>query len=243
MERVAFIVDDTGERIDCLLNPETFEVRRLAGVRTPAAGAEAIVGRGQGDDPVRFTGGGRTELLLDMVFDVGLVEAAGAPQDVRVLTARLWNLAENTAHELGAGRPPLIRLVWGKAWNVPCVVSAIAERFDAFNSGGAPGRSWIRLKLLRVGEPAGASACSFDEELTRTATAAGDGDRPAAVEAIGGGGPVPGQPGTARIDLLAADALGSPMRWRELAAHNGVDDPLAVPAGTVLAVPSPGLPS
>ena len=38
MERVAFVVDDTGERIDCLLNPETFEVKRLAGIRTPAAG-------------------------------------------------------------------------------------------------------------------------------------------------------------------------------------------------------------
>ncbi|MEU7873020.1 hypothetical protein [Dactylosporangium sp. NPDC049140] len=240
MERVAFIVDTTGERIDCLLNPETFEVRRLAGVRTPAAGAEPIVGRGRADDPVRYTGGGRTELQLDMVFDVGLMETAGAPQDVRALTARLWNLAENSAQELGNGRPPLIRLVWGKSWNVPCVVSAIAERFDAFNSGGAPGRSWIRLKLLRVGEPDAASARSFDDELTRSATATAGADRPAAVEAIGDGGRPDGAPGSARLDLLAAEALGSPMRWRELAAHNDVVDPLAVTAGTVLAVPPDG---
>jgi hypothetical protein len=240
MERVAFIVDATGERIDCLLNPETFEVKRLAGVRTPAAGAEPLVGRGQADDPVRFTGGGRTELLLGMVFVVGLIGTAGAPQDVRALTARLWNLAENSAQELGSGRPPLIRLVWGKAWNVPCVVSAIAERFDAFNAGGAPGRSWIRLKLLRVGEPATATACSYDEELARSATATVEDERPAAVEAIGDGGTPDGEPGTARIDLLATEALGSPMRWRELAAHNGIDDPLAVAAGSVLAVPSAG---
>jgi hypothetical protein len=191
---------------------------------------------------VHFTGGGRTELLLDMVFDVELVESGGAPQDVRQLTARLWNLAENTAQELGAVRPPLVRLVWGKSWNVPGVVAAIAERFDAFSATGAPGRSWMRLKLLRVDESEGATARSFDEELDRSAVAAPAAGRPAAVQAVGDGAASGGGPGGGsgvRIDLLAAEALGSPMRWRELAAHNGVADPLGVPAGSVLAVPKP----
>ena len=40
-----------------------------------------------------------------------------------------------------------------------------------------------------------------------------------------------------RFDLLAHDALGSPLRWRLLAEHNWITDPLAVPAGTALAVP------
>ena len=29
MERVAFLVEDTGERIPCLLNPESLVVRRI----------------------------------------------------------------------------------------------------------------------------------------------------------------------------------------------------------------------
>ncbi|GAA2396125.1 hypothetical protein [Dactylosporangium salmoneum] len=240
MERVAFIVDATGERIDCLLNPETFEVTRLAGIRASAAGGDRLVGRGRADDPVRFTGGGRTELLLDMVFDVELVESAGAPQDVRQLTARLWNLAENSAQERGAVRPPLVRLVWGKSWNVPGVVSAIAERFDAFSATGAPGRSWMRLKLLRVDEPEDGAARSFDEELAHSAIAAPDADRPAAVQAVGGGAGGPDGRTGVRIDLLAAEALGSPMRWRELADHNGVADPLDVQPGSVLGVPASG---
>ena len=62
MERVAFIVDATGERIDCLLNPETFEVRRLGGVRGRRSAGGALVGTGLADDPLLFTGGGRTEL-------------------------------------------------------------------------------------------------------------------------------------------------------------------------------------
>lgn len=245
MERVAFIVDATGERIDCLLNPETIEVRRLAGIRAPVAGGDRLVGRGRADDPVHFTGGGRTELQLDVVFDVALVESAGAPQDVRQLTARLWNLAENSAQERGAARPPLVRLVWGKSWNVPGVVSAIAERFDAFSATGAPGRSWLRLKLLRVDEPEDGAARTFDEELARSAAATPAAERPAAVQAVGAGGRGGDDAGLTgvRIDLLAAEALGSPMRWRELAAHNGVADPLDVAAGSVLAVPAPGSPS
>jgi hypothetical protein len=242
MERVAFVVDDTGERIDCLLNPETFEVKRLAGISSPAAGDGRLVGRGRTDDPVRFTGGGRTELLLDMVFDVALVESRAAPQDVRELTAKLWNLAENSAEELGGVRPPLIRLVWGRSWNVPGVIAAIAERFDAFGSTGAPGRSWMRLKLVRVDEPKHAGARDFDEELARTEAGAAPATVPAAVQALGDGTTEPGSAG-ARMDLLAAEALGSPMRWRELAEHNGVDDPFAVAPGRVLSVPAAGGPS
>ncbi|MET8467601.1 hypothetical protein ABZU93_31500, partial [Micromonospora zamorensis] len=42
---------------------------------------------------------------------------------------------------------------------------------------------------------------------------------------------------------LANDALGSPLRWRLLAEHNRITDPLSVPAGTTLAVPPPGAPT
>src|SRR5439155_10422244 len=86
MERVAFLVDATGERIDCLLHPESLEVRRLAGVRTRTSAGGQLVGAGLADDPLLFTGGGRTELVLDLLFDVELVEAAVAPHDVRELT-------------------------------------------------------------------------------------------------------------------------------------------------------------
>ncbi|WP_155368246.1 CIS tube protein [Catellatospora vulcania] len=212
MERIAFLVDATGERIDCLVNPETLVVRRLAGVR-PAALPGAVVGTGV-DDALLFTGGGRTELVLDLLFDVDLVESAHRPDDVRRLTGRLWHLAEN-----GQGRPPLVRLVWGKTWNLPGVVVNVAERLDAIDASGMPRRSWLRLKLVRSeGEPVTPPARTAASAVQAT----GDGS--------GGGG--------ARFDLLAAEALGDPTRWRELAEHNSIDNPLAVRAGSVLGVPS-----
>src|SRR5262249_26083550 len=119
MERVAFIVDASGERIDCLLNPESFEIKRLAGVRARSSAGGLLVGAGLADDPLLFTGGGRTEILLDLMFDVDLVESRVGPRDVRALTRPLWRLAENSTHERGSVRPPLVRLVWGKTWNLP----------------------------------------------------------------------------------------------------------------------------
>ena len=33
MERAAFLIEDTNQRLECLLNPESLVVRRVAGVR------------------------------------------------------------------------------------------------------------------------------------------------------------------------------------------------------------------
>ncbi|MBQ0901103.1 hypothetical protein [Micromonospora sp. U21] len=240
MERVAFLIDSSGERVDCLLNPETVQVTRLAGVRHRAAAGGQLTGAGLADDPLVFTGGGRTELVLDLLFDVDFVEAQVRPGDVRVLTRPLWMLAENSSAEHGWLRPPLVRLVWGKTWNVPGVIIAVAERFDAFTGTGSPRRSWLRLKLVRAAETADQAEAGFAEELAAASTpTAAPGS---AVVAAGDGAAEPGRSGV-RFDLLANDALGSPLRWRLLAEHNRITDPLAVPAGTTLAVPPSGVPA
>jgi phage protein U len=245
MEKVAFLIEETGERIDCLLNPETIVATRLAGVRQRGSLRSQVIGAGLADDPLQFTGGGRTELTLDLLFDVDFVEESVRPADVRALTRRLWLLAENSAEERGAVRTPQILLTWGKTWRVPGVVVAVAERFDAFDRDGTPRRSWLRLKLVRVTESAAAAAASFEDELVGAShAAAARTPTGTAVQAIGDGRVEPGFSGV-RFDLLATDGLGSPFLWRLLAEHNGVANPLDVAPGTVLELPpaqSPGSP-
>ncbi|GAA4468838.1 CIS tube protein [Phytohabitans houttuyneae] len=258
MERVSFLVDATGERVDCLLNPETVQVSRLAGVRARGSHAGQLTGVGLADDPLLFTGGGRTELRLDLLFDVELVDGQSRPQDVRALTRRLWMLAENSAEEHGAVRPPLVRLVWGKAWNVPGVIVAVAERFDDFTPGGSPRRSWLRMRLVRTADSAAQLKQDFEEEL-QSSNSAPSVPPGGAVTAVGDSGGVAksatgkaaaAKPGAAppgagqskghsgvRFDLISNEVLGSPLPWRALAEHNNIANPLDVAPGTVLSAP------
>jgi phage protein U len=244
MERVVFLIEETGERIDCLLNPETVVATRLAGVRHRSTARGQVIGSGLADDPLQFTGGGRTELTLDLLFDVDFVEESVRPADVRALTRPLWMLAENSAEQRGAVRNPQVLLAWGKTWRVPGVVVAVAERFDAFDSDGTPRRSWLRIKLVRVADSTATAAATFEEELVG-AQQVGAGTRTTpgeAVQAIADGRAEPGFSGV-RFDLLATDGLGSPFLWRLLAQHNNIANPLDVPPGTVLDLPPATSPS
>jgi hypothetical protein len=242
MERVAFLIESTGQRIGCLLNPESLVVRRWAGVRSRRSLAGALRADTLADDPLLFTGGGTTELELELLFDVDLAGSTQQIEDVRDLTQSLWHLAENVAMNGGETRPDLVRFVWGKAWNVPAVVSAVAERLEAFGPAGAPRRSWMRLRLLRVPDPAprreplqgvqttGEEPIEFHQVLgTGTAMA----------EAKGG---PPPKPSGERLDELAQLYYGDPSAWRRIAEANGVDDPLHLASGTAIVIPPRGAP-
>jgi hypothetical protein len=254
MERVAFVDEQSGARYDCLLNPEHLEVTRTAGLRPAGDASGRLTGAGLADDPLHLTGGGRTELRLDLLFDVELVTTPGASPDVRALTRPLWQLAENSATEHGSVRPPLVRFVWGKSWNVPGIVAAVAERFDRFDATGVPQRSWLRMRFVRVAESAAEAQAELDAMVAEAqaaraqqalATLPPGTDPTSAVVAVGQGGPPGADPADlppVRFDLLATDGLGSPFLWRLLADYNDVADPLRVAPGTVLAVP-PVLPS
>jgi hypothetical protein len=225
VERVAFIVDDSDTRIDCLLNPESVVIRRQAGVRRRELPSGPIAGAGL-DDPLLLTGGGRTELELELLFDTGI---AGTPDaDVRELSGPIWRLAEQS-------EKPEVRFVWGKAWNVPGVISSIAERFEQFSPAGAPRQSWMRLRFIRIGE----------QRVKIERSAPPPEDLPSAVG--------PGEVRThqvqgeglegERLDAIAARYYGSPGYWRLLASYNEIDDPSHLTPGTVLRIPPiPGAP-
>ena len=57
MERVAFLIEDTGEHFGALLNPETVLMSRTAGVEPHRSGGGRLAGAALADDPLLFTGG------------------------------------------------------------------------------------------------------------------------------------------------------------------------------------------
>jgi contractile injection system tube protein len=244
MERVTFLIEETGQRIACLLNPEGVVVRRRAGVQERRSVAGLLTGTGLADDALLFTGGGRTELELDLLFDTSLAPSTTTTDvDVQHLTRPLWDLAENVTGPDGFGRMRTVRLVWGKSWNVQGVVTAIAERFERFDASGVPQRSWMRMCLTRVGGAAAATA-------TVAQPAAGFSNVTVSEDLVEGeviihevvGGPegrdatgavVPGE----RLDEIASRYYGEPSLWRVLAAYNGIADPTRIPPPRTLRIP------
>ncbi len=245
MERVAFLIEETGERISCMLNPEDMIVRRLAGVRPRRSAGGTLTGAGLADDTLLFTGGGMTELHLNLLFDVTLAGSSSRVDDVRDLTYPLWLLAENQGDEQNYGRPPLVRLVWGKTWNIPGIVAAIAERLDYFTPQGDPLRSWLRMRFLRVAEPASVTlaerrpvrSIQLPEEITLQPSSQ-TGAVPTQV--LAGEFQVHQFVAGERLDQLVHQYYGyygHPSLWRWLATYNGILDPLHIQPGTLIQIP------
>ena len=248
MERVAFLLERSGERISCLLNPENLEARRTAGLRTRQGGGGFLTGVARSEDPLIATGGGVTEYDLHLLFDVEVAregrpprapeDRSGPPEDddVRALTRPLWDLTENAVAADGFAAPPTVRFIWGKSWNIPGVVLHVSERLERFNADGAPRRSWLSLRLRRVEESEPRPAPSRPVTPQFEAPSDLDEDSPLQYPAVDMPVDNDGLP-LKRLDLLADDRYGDPSLWPEVAAFNAVIDPLNIPEGTIIVLP------
>jgi Contractile injection system tube protein len=182
------------------------------------------------------TGGGRTEIELDLLFDVSLVRTPHPPRTVQDLTRPLWQLAEN-GPEAEYPTARIVRLVWGKSWNIPVVVAAVSERFERFTVTGVPERSWVRLRLIRTGEPETfdmAPGLRGEDQLGAASIAIEDApeDQITFHEVLGGD-----DEKTERLDEIATRYYGEPGLWRILALFNDVEDPLDLDPQSVIRVP------
>lgn len=249
MERVVFLIEQSGEQVGCLLNPESVVIRRIAGVRSRRSKVGGLINGGWSDDPLLYTGGGRTELQLDLLFDSSLMPVVqsfetgvqdsvrGGTQDIRWSTASIWNLAENGKENGMVGNPPLARFLWGKSWNILGIVTGVSERFERFSQGGVPQRAWMQIRFLRVPETlkeVGANDQTYGGLPSRGLSAGFSPEQPHFHKTMGEPGV---QGGGERLDEVANRYYGHPSFWRKIAAFNNLDNPAAIPAGLTLQLP------
>ncbi len=237
MERVAFILPG-GTQLSCMLNPSSILMRRRSGLVSRSAAGESISGlNNQAESGMLHTGGGTTELILELLFDLAIAGNSGQVTDVRQWTIPLWRLTEAAAGPTGERRLPVIRLIWGKSWNVPGVIAEIAERLELFDKSGAPRRSLITMRLLRTNEeddtvpdaplmsPSELAAVNRISSATRGTQKEPDTWASA-----------PEAPRGMRADLAARAHYGTESMWRLIAGPNGLSDPLANEGGRPLRV-------
>lgn len=235
---MSFLVEENNERISCMLNPETVVMRRTAGVR-PRETLKGLINTDRsGDNLLLFTGSGNTILELDLLFDVTILGSSIETEDVRKLTKPIWDLSENNQRSDHLFRPAVCRFIWGKSWNFPGVVSAIAERLEYFTPQGIPRRSWMRLRLLRMQsqleqpqykneelETIGYELNSYaensvlvEEGLSETYLSQPDFN--------GSESAIQNNISSSRIDFSAYCLTGDSTRWRDLAVTFNFLDPL-----------------
>jgi hypothetical protein len=235
MERAAFLIEATRERITCLLNPEHVVVHRLTGLRPRYAASGQLTGSYLSDDPLLYTGGGRTEILMNLLFDISLVGSSVVSDDVRGLTQPLWNLAENQGQRSQApyyAQPPQVRFVWGKVWNIPAVIAAVSERLEYFSASGVPQRSWLRIRLLRTDENTPAARTDTGGVRAPDVIVPILNSRDTIVHEVLGT-----EDESERLDEIAQRYYGDPSLWRAIAQANELLSPLNLAVGTLLRIP------
>jgi hypothetical protein len=252
MERAVFVMESDNSHLPCLLNPEGVTIQREAGVRMRTLSSGPIVADGSSHDPLLYTDGGRTELTLDLVFDVSLVSGitqsatpdtvpAPAVEDVRDLTRPLLELAESSTRN-PENYVTFARFIWGKAWNLRGLVLAIAERLECFTDAGVPQRSWLRMRFVVVPEDAEQSAdtganAGLKLPVTLDEVKKIDPDEVLSHFTLSDAVTSSGDPSSERMDEIAYHHYGDPTLWRLIAAFNRIDDPLADHSGRLLQVP------
>ena len=124
MERVAFLIEDTNQRIGCLLNPESLIIRRRAGVRARQSAGGLVTGADLADDQLLYSGGGNTELTMNLLFGVSLAGSSVPLADGNTVTATTGYIAESI-------RSPDAKIVAGFTPGLMQVVSLTDEEIQA----------------------------------------------------------------------------------------------------------------
>jgi Contractile injection system tube protein len=144
----------------------------------------------------------------------------GRQRDVMGELKKMLMLVENYSNSFWstATTPPLVMLLWGSFISPLSVVSQFSSQIVKFNADGSPAKAVGSIELTQypsTGSLTNPTSGGLAPELTETLLESDT------------------------LAHIAYRAYQSPRHWRDIAEHNGVDDPLRIPAGRTMLLPSP----
>lgn len=223
-EQNAYLLIEGKKKIPCLFNPTELQLTLSNQWGAEADGdtsrSEAVPGKGV--RTLTFGGSNNGTLDLSLFFDT---TAEGVP--VTTYTSEVVALMDidpdvpGTDEKTRRGRPPTVVFGWGSMTSFPAVIERLTLTFTYFSSKGMPLRANMQLGLKQYTE-----ARSYGPQNPTSGT-----PLPHRVHRV-----CPGE----TLDRIAAQYYGDATRWRLLAASNGIEDPLALRPGALLAVPREG---
>jgi len=209
----AFLMTEGKEKIPCLFNPENLSVSRSNTWGAPSKNA------GGGVKTIQYKGASSGDISLKLFFDT-----TDTGEAVTSYTSKLLKLMEVDTSLPGSSdstqnaRPPWVTFNWGSFCSYKAVITSMSIEFNYFTSAGVPLRSTANLTLKQ-----------YMDEITF------------APQNPTSGTPFPHrthrvQPGET-LDRIAAIHFGDATMWRRIADANGIEDPLALRPGSLLAIP------
>jgi hypothetical protein len=165
--------------------------------------------------PPQFSGADPCKLTLEMFFD------ATAKHDGSVVEAveKLFSCCVPTAKTSSDGKPvpPLVVFTWGTVTSFPAFVTQVSAKYTLFSAGGTPIRATCSVTLEEMpGE-------NSQQNPTSGSLAARRMHRMVVGDSLAS---------------VAYAEYGDATLWRPLARFNSIDDPLRIPDGTTILVPS-----
>jgi hypothetical protein len=166
--------------------------------------------------PPQYQGPQPSKLTLEMFFDASEKQDDSVLKRVEQLFACCVPTA--TSHDQKKGSPPWVLFRWGGLTGFLAYISSVSAKYTVFTTSGLPVRAVCTVTL---------------EEL------AGETPRQNPTS----GGPVPRRVHTLvdgdTLPAIAFREYGNASMWRAVARANGIDDPLRLPVGSTVLLPTP----
>jgi LysM repeat protein len=215
------IEGDISNAVPCMFNPTELSLSHSNDWSDKADGqttGETVAGRGI--QQLNFRGSKNGSLDLTLFFDTTSTGTAVTTYTEKIVKLMdIDSTIQGTDTEKGIGRPPTVEFEWGEDFkSFPAVIERLTLKYTYFSSTGTPLRATMSLSLKQYKDPN-----SLPAQNPTSGT-----PLPHRVHRV--------QPGET-LDRISAQHYGDATKWRLLAAANGIEDPLALHPGGLLAVP------
>jgi len=197
--------------IECMFNPTEYRLTQTLNVsrnQTPAK---------DGGTP-EFSGTNAMTLTTQLFFD----DFAATAGDVtpKITTLLSWTHPTQSSHDRGRPCPPLVSFKWGgnsQLDNFSGYLKSVVVNYTVFRKDGTPVQAKVDITIEGQPESIGGQNPTSHSINSRRVQTMIEGDS---------------------LQSIAYRELGKAAYWRAIADLNGIDDPMRVPAGTVLLIPT-----
>lgn len=202
---------DGPHEIECSFNPTDYTLSQQVSV--PGTATPSREGGQQ-----QYAGTGAMSFSTELFFDA-FSEAKG---DVTPKITTLLNWMKPTKASGSDGRhcPPMVKFTWGGNEQLDKLIGFLTQatvKYTLFRMDGTPVRAEVAITITAQSDPETGTNPTSHAVNSRRVHQVIDGDT---------------------LQSVAYRELGKPTYWRSIAELNNIDDPMRLPAGTILLIPS-----